>query len=143
MDFFEFRAAKGEQADEDSERIAHEVIGALIEVHKVLGPGFPENVYANALRHELTLRSITFEYELTVPVMYRGRLVGEGRIDLLVASKVIVELKSVEKLLDVHRDQLVAYLAALKLRLGFLANFNVEMMKQGIKRVVFDPAQPS
>jgi GxxExxY protein len=138
VDFFEHRASLGERADPETERVASLVIGAAIEVHKHLGPGLPEAVYQNALCHELTLRSLPFESQAPVPAIYKGVSVGKGYVDLLVANCVVVELKAVEALTDVHRGQVIAYLSALKLRLGLLINFNVAALRQGLKRVVND-----
>lgn len=144
MDFFEYRERRGESADADSERIASLVIGACIEVHKHLGPGHSEITYRNAVCEELTLRGLGFECELSVNVVYKGKVVGTGRIDLLIGGIIIVELKSVEQLTAIHKGQLLAYLAATNLRLGLLVNFNVSLLKDGIKRVVRDPhALPS
>ena len=139
MDFFELRAARGEIADEESERFATLAIGASIEVHEALGPGHAEKVYEAALCHELDLRGIPYQRQVPVMLFYKGKQVGEGWIDILVGDRLVLELKSVEQLVKVHRGQVVAYLAATKLRLGLLMNFNVEQMRQGIKRVVRDP----
>lgn len=138
MNFFEFRQSRGEQADAEAEAIAHDVIGAAIEVHRHLGPGLPEKIYQAALEVELTLRGIEFQAQSPVPVSYKGVIVGEGKLDLLVGAKVIVELKSVDKLGDAHRAQLVSYLCASNLCLGLLINFNVSFLKHGIKRVLQD-----
>jgi GxxExxY protein len=134
MDFVEWRERRGESVDEESEHWATLAIGAFIEVHKALGPGHNESTYQNAMIHELELRNIPYQTQVPVEVIYRGRIVGAGRIDLLVGGKVILELKSVEQLTDVHRGQLLAYLAAAGLRLGLLLNFNVAMARDGIKR---------
>jgi GxxExxY protein len=139
MDFYEYRERRGESADPESERVATLVIGALIEVHKHLGPGHAEISYRNAVCEELRVRNLSFACEVPVEVVYKGKIVGNGRIDLLVCGVLIVELKSVEQLTTVHKGQLLAYLAATHLRLGLLVNFNVERLKDGIKRVVRDP----
>lgn len=118
------------------ESLAHEVIGAAIEVHREIGPGFPESVYQNALGYELELRGFASEPEKKVVVSYKGREVGHGRIDLLVKSEIVVELKVVNELADVHRAQVSAYLKATGLKLGLLFNFNTAVLKDGIKRVI-------
>lgn len=142
MDFFEYRTSLGERADEETEHLAAAVIGAAIEVHKHLRAGLPEGVYQNALCHELELRGIPFVAQAEVPVVYKGRPVGKGYVDILVAGKLVVELKAVDQLSDTHRSQVIAYLASLNLRLGLLINFNVFRLKQGVKRVVHDPDLP-
>jgi len=118
------------------ESLAHEVIGAAIEVHREIGPGFPEGVYQNALGYELELRGFAYEPEKQVIVYYKGREVGHGRIDLLVKGEVVVELKVVNELADVHRAQVSAYLKATGLRLGLLFNFNTAVLKDGMKRII-------
>jgi GxxExxY protein len=111
----------------------------LIEVYRHLGPGHPELVYKNAVYHELELRGIAYQREVPVDVMYKDKCVGKGRIDLLVGGLLVLELKAIEQLTDTHKSQTLAYLCAAQLRLGLLANFNVDVMKNGIKRVVRDP----
>jgi GxxExxY protein len=138
MDFYEWRERRGESADEESEKLANLVIGAAIEVHKELGPGHPENVYEEALCHELDLRQIPYLRQVPVTIWYKGKEVGKNWIDLLVADRLIVELKSIERFSDVHVGQCNAYLAATKQRLALLINFNVALLKHGIKRVVCD-----
>jgi GxxExxY protein len=118
------------------DRLAREVIGVAIEVHRHLGPGFLESVYEEALVIELALRGIPFERQRPVPVSYKERNVGEGRIDLLVAEELLVELKAVGALAPIHRAQVISYLKAVGLHLGVLINFNVPVLKQGIKRIV-------
>jgi GxxExxY protein len=142
MDFFEHRASLGERADEETERLAAAVIGAAIEVHKHLRAGLNENVYQRALCHELSLRNIPFSSQAEVPVVYKGMSVGQGFIDILVRGKLVVELKSVGQFTDAHRSQVIAYLSATGLRLGLLINRNVLLLKQGLKRIVYDPMTP-
>ena len=132
----EFRGRHGSGVDEATEDLAEQVLGAAVEVHRIVGPGLPESVYRKALSHELTLRGIAHVCEALVPIYYKGELVGEGRIDVLVADRIVVELKCVEALTQVHRAQAIAYLQAKKLKLAFLINFNVAILKDGIKRVV-------
>ena len=134
--FFDFRARDPNRLDDETEAIATQVVDVLVEVHRHLGPGHLEVTCETAVCHELSLRGITFERQLQINVSYKGILAGKGFIDLLVAKRVVLELKSVEQLLGVHRAQVGSYLSALDLELGILANFNVELMKDGIKRVV-------
>ena len=115
---------------------ARSVIGAAIEVHKHLGPGYLESVYEEALAFEFNLRSIPFERQKPVNVSYKGHSVGENRLDFLVGEYLIVELKAVEALGPIHQAQLISYLKAMNLQLGLLINFNVPILKDGIKRVV-------
>ena len=136
MDIFEFRERGNSGVDEATEILAQQVIGAAIEVHKAIKPGMPENCYKLALSHELTLRSIPHRTEVPVPVIYKGVKVGEGFIDILVDDRLVLELKSVESLHEVHRAQVIAYLQALHLQLGLLINFNVVRLSHGLKRVI-------
>lgn len=118
------------------DELARAVIGAAIEVHRHLGPGFLESVYEDALCVELSLRGISFRRQVSLTVEYKGRSVGEQRVDLIVSGRLIVELKAVERLLEIHRAQVLSYLKASDLELGLLINFNVPMLKQGVRRVV-------
>lgn len=122
----------------DLEECAFKVIGAAIEVHRALGPGFLEAVYEEALCYELELRNISFLRQHPIAVQYKGRLIGEGRIDILVENCLIVELKAVDDLIGVHTSQVISYLKATGLHLGLLINFKVQVLRSGgIKRVVF------
>ena len=124
------------EPSEEVDRLAKSVIGAAIEVHRHLGPGYLESVYEEALGIELTLRDISFDCQKSVAVSYKGHSVGEGRLDLLVENLLIVELKTVEAFAEIHKAQVISYLKATNLQLGLLINFNVPVLKQGIKRVV-------
>ena len=117
--------------------LARKVIGAAIEVHRTLGPGHIESVYEEALAYEIGLNHIPYERQVKVKVAYKGHSVGEGRLDLLVAKILPVELKAVEALAPIHQAQLLSYLKMTGLQLGLLINFNVPLLKQGIKRVIF------
>ena len=122
--------------DED-ERIAHVIIGAAIEVHRILGPGFLESVYRKALRYELSLRGIAAIEELALLVNYKDLQIDGQRLDLLVERRVIVELKCVDKFAPIHEAILLSYLKSTNLRLGLLLNFKAVTLKEGgIKRVV-------
>ena len=118
------------------DRLAHEVIGAAIEVHRVLGPGFLEPVYEEALALELGLRHIPFARQVAIGVDYKGHAVGEGRLDYLVGGILIVELKAVEALAPIHAAQVMSYLKAAHQPLGLLINFNVPLLKDGVRRII-------
>jgi len=119
---------------------SHAIIGAAIEVHRTLGPGFPEAIYEEALCMELQLRQIPFKRQVDVQVRYKGNVVGSGRLDLLVGDSVIVELKAVEALASIHVAQLLSYLRATGYQLGMLFNFNVRILKDGgIERIALSP----
>lgn len=114
--------------------LSYAIVGAAMEVHRVLGPGFLEAVYQAALAHELALRDIQFEQFRRLPVIYKGVLVGEYEADLVVEDKVILELKAVSKLHPAHEAQAINYLAATGLRLVILLNFGVPSLQH--KRLV-------
>jgi GxxExxY protein len=116
--------------------LVQQVIGALLTVHRELGPGMNEGVYAAATRFELTERGIPFEAEKTYPVRYRGRLLCHQRLDLLVDGRLVIEIKSVERLHPAHVAQVVSYLRLTNTRVGLLVNFNALLLKQGIRRIV-------
>jgi GxxExxY protein len=118
------------------EGLVHQVIGAAIEVHRVLGPGFLEAVYQDALAVETRLRGIPFEPQKPIDVCYKGEHVGQDRLDFLVDSALVVELKAVEQLAGIHTAQVLSYLKATKLPLGLLINFNTHILKDDIRRVV-------
>jgi GxxExxY protein len=117
-------------------RLARRVIDAAVEVHRHLGPGYAESVYENALAMELAAREISFERQAGFTVEYKGQRVGEGRIDLLVEGTLVVELKAVEQLTEIHTSQAVSYLKATGLPLALLINFDVPLLMRGVKRVV-------
>jgi GxxExxY protein len=116
-------------------RITGLVIGAAIEVRRILGPGFLELVYQKALEIEMRLRGICCVPQHQIILNYKGESVGEGFLDFLVEGKVIVELKAVETLAPIHTAQVISYLRATHHKLGLLINFNVAVLKDGIKRV--------
>lgn len=118
------------------DQLAHEVIGAAIEVHQDLGPGFPESVYEEALAVELGLRGIPFRRQVGVNVRYKGQTVGRGTIDLLVDDVLVVELKANAEIAPVHQAQVISYLKATGIPLGLLINFHVALLRDGIKRIV-------
>jgi GxxExxY protein len=116
--------------------ITEQIIGCAISVHKIVGPGLLESTYEAALCIELTDIGLAYRRQLGVPVTYKGRLIGEHRPDLLVAETVVVEIKSVERLAEIHVAQLVTYLRVTNLRVGLLMNFNSVVLRAGIRRVV-------
>ena len=117
-------------------RLAGEVIGAAIEVHKSLGPGLLESAYEECLCHELDLRKIAYERQKALPVEYKGvRLDCGYRLDVVVGDKLIVELKAVESLLPIHKAQLLTYLKLAGIKTGLIINFNVSALKDGIQRI--------
>jgi GxxExxY protein len=115
------------------------VIGAAVDVHKALGPGLFESVYEECLCHELSLRKVAFDRQPALPVMYKGAKLECGfRPDLVVEDSVVVEIKAVEDLLPIHDAQLLTYLRLGRWNVGLLMNFNVAVLKNGIKRRVLD-----
>jgi GxxExxY protein len=130
---FSTRSEPSKEVDD----LAHKVVGTAIEVHRTLGPGYLESVYEEALAYEISLDNIPYERQVKVKVTYKGHSVGEGRLDLLVAKILPVELKAVDTLAPIHQAQLLSYLKMMELQLGLLINFNVPLLKQGIKRVIF------
>ncbi len=117
------------------EEAANKVIGVAIEVHRHLGPGYLESVYEDALAVEFGLRHIPFTRQVVFALDYKGHKVGEGRMDFLVDDCLIVELKAVEALAPIHTAQVISYLKATNRRLALLINFNVPILKDGLKRV--------
>jgi len=117
--------------------IATAVVDAAFKIHTTLGPGLFESVYEAALEYELQKRGLRVEHQIGLPVRYEEvRLELGFRVDLIVDWKVIVEIKSVEALAPVHKKQLLTYLRLTDLRLGLLINFNVELIKHGVQRVI-------
>lgn len=125
------------EPDGKTNAIARQVLDAAFAVHTALGPGLLESAYELCLLHELTLRGLKAARQLALPVTYRGlELDAAYRLDLLVEGCIIVEIKAVEALTPVFEAQLLTYLRLSGKRLGFLLNFNVPRLKQGIKRLV-------
>ncbi len=119
------------------EELTRQIIGAAIEVHRTLGPGLLESAYQSCLAQELGLRGIPFHSEVPIPVSYKGVNLECGfRLDLLVADKVVLEIKSVEAVLPVHEAQLLTYLRVSGHQVGLLINFNVAVLREGITRRV-------
>jgi GxxExxY protein len=123
-------------ASPEIEELAHRVIGAAIEVHRHLGPGFLEAAYEEAMAVELALRGVPFQRQHEIDVLYKGRCVAISRLDLLVDQHLVVELKAVDRISPIHVAQTVSYLSSLGLELGLIINFNVVQLRQGIRRVI-------
>ena len=122
--------------DQYTNDLSYQIIGAAMEVHRLLGPGLLESVYEDALCVELEGREIPYERQKDVSIWYKVRTIGNLRVDLLVDNRVIVELKAVETLIPVHKAQVLTYLKITKLRLGLLINFNTTVLKAGIERII-------
>ncbi len=128
---------KEEYNDFPERLLTEQIIGAAIEVHKHLGPGLLESAYLICLQRELGLRNVKFECEKPLPIEYKGVQLGSSyRLDLVVEKKVVVELKSVDALEEVHEAQLLTYLKLTGCKVGLLINFNVTVLRNGIKRMV-------
>jgi len=122
----------------DEDELSHVILGAAIEVHRVLGgPGLLESVYKEALKHELELRGLRIQPEVAVPIIYKGRkLASDLRLDLLVEEKVVIECKATTAFHPVFLAQALTYLRLLDLRLALVLNFGEQLLKDGIDRVV-------
>jgi GxxExxY protein len=117
--------------------LSHAVIGAAIEVHREIGPGLLEAVYERALCRELWRRGLRVERQISVPITYKGELLDcQVKLDLLIEETVIVEVKTVDKLISIHTAQLLTYLRLRNLWLGLLINFNVNSLRDGLRRVL-------
>jgi GxxExxY protein len=124
------------EPEAETDELARAVIGAAIEVHRHLGPGFLEDVYEEALCVELRLRQIAFVQQKAVKVEYKGEYVGEGRLDLLVGDRLVVELKAVKAVAPIEVARVISYLKATGRQLALLVNFHVPTLKDGIQRIV-------
>ncbi len=119
--------------------IGKQIVDSAFEVHKTLGPGLLESAYEASLKHELSLRNLKVSSQQYIPLVYKGMLIENAyKLDILVEDKVIIEIKAVEKLNDIHMAQIISYLKLTDLRLGFLINFNLKYIKEGIKRIAND-----
>lgn len=115
--------------------VSEKIIGAAIEVHKELGPGLLESVYEACLYHELKKKGVSVDCQVDLPIIYKGEITNKTyRIDMLVENCVIVELKSVDTINPIYEAQLLTYMKLLNINLGLLINFNVDVLKQGIRR---------
>ncbi len=123
--------------DHATNRLSDVVIGAAIEVHRHLGPGLLESSYHACLCHELELRGVAYESRVFVPLRYKGIQLSKGYIiDLLIEKALVIEIKSVDKLLPIHFAQLMTYMRLLGVASGLLMNFNVDLLPHGIKRML-------
>ena len=137
----DFNAESAETAEMSGkgqlDSITDQIIGAAIEVHRALGPGLLESAYETCLAFELADRGLSVEQQKSLPVIYREVKLDTGyRLDLLVEDSVIVEIKAVDQLAPIHSAQLLSYLKLSSRQVGLLINFNVKVLKQGIRRVV-------
>jgi GxxExxY protein len=128
--------AKLPEPDWELDQLAAVVLDAALEVHRILGPGFLESVYEQALSVELGLRAVRFARQVPVAVTYKSVAVGEARLDFLVAERLVVELKACTSLLPIHLAQLLSFLKASDRSLGLLINFNVPLLRQGIRHLI-------
>jgi len=123
--------------NDERDPVTQEFIGAAIEVHRLMGPGLLESVYQRCLEKELKLRGLSFIPQARLPLSYKGEPLGEDMImDFYLPEKLIVELKAVDKLVPIHDAQLITYLRLSRTHAGLLVNFNVPLLKDGIKRLV-------
>jgi GxxExxY protein len=118
-----------------ADKLTEMIIGAAIEVHKILGPGLLESIYEEALCHELSLRGLSVKRQLKIDILYKGKVIKGQRLDLLVNNEVIVELKSVTSLPEVAMAQTLSYLKASNLKRALLINFGEKILIDGIKRI--------
>ena len=121
---------------EEDEALATRIIGAAIEVHRELGPGFIEYIYEQAMLYELSSAGVTIEKQKKILVPYKGILLAGQRLDLIVGGRIVLELKCVEEFAPIHQAQILSYLKATGLRLGLLINFKASTIKGNVKRVV-------
>jgi GxxExxY protein len=129
---------------EQTDQIAKIIVDSVFRVHTELGPGLLESVYEVCLAHELRKRGLTVERQVALPVIYDGTRIDAGlRLDLIVSETVIVEVKAVEAVLPVHKAQVLTYLKLSGHSLGLLINFNVPLIKDGIRRIILSPLASS
>lgn len=123
---------------EERDSLTESIIGAAIEVHRETGPGLLESVYQKCLEHELRLRGLDFRSQARLPVVYKGEVIHDDAlvIDIYFPGRLVVELKAVEKLAPIHEAQVLTYLRLSKTHTGLLINFNVRLLKDGVKRMV-------
>jgi GxxExxY protein len=129
---------KYQDMPDDINALAQDVVDAIFNVHKNLGPGFPEKVYESGLCHELNKRAIPFQSQKIIKVIYPPDIIldPEYRLDIVINNQIILELKCVENILPVHQAQLYSYMKMANISMGFLVNFNVSLIRDGIKRQV-------
>jgi GxxExxY protein len=119
-----------------TDRLSHSVIGAALEVHKTLGPGYLEIVYERALAIEFQLRNIPFTNQVLIKLDYKRQSIGENRLDFIIDNLIVVELKSIDLFAPIHTAQMISYLKSSKCKVGLLLNFNVPVLKHGIRRFI-------
>lgn len=124
----------------ETEAFIKAIIGVAIEVHRELGPGYLEKIYEKAMSLELGMRKYTHKTQVSVPIMYKGNTLHGQVLDMIVEDKVILEFKTVDKLLPAHEAQLLSYLKSTGISVGLLINFKVPLVKDGIKRFVRSPS---
>lgn len=128
----------------ETNQLTHKIIGAAIEVHRNLGPGLLESAYRDCLNYELSQIHLYTERKKILPLTYKGITLNQGyRLDLIVENKVVIELKTVEELTDVHHAQLITYLKLGNYPLGLLINFHSKILKDGIRRVILSSSANS
>ena len=124
-------------SEDELNRISNVVIGCAIEVHRILGPGLLESAYQQCLAWELRQAPLEVTEQVGIPLQYKSLVIPNSyRLDMLVESELVLELKSVERIEPIHMAQMLTYLKANRFRLGLLLNFNVDIMRKGIKRIV-------
>jgi len=124
------------QRDDELDKLTERIIGCAIEVHRNLGPGLLEGTYESAVCIELEEAALKYQRQVPFPVIYKGRTIGEYRLDLIVEDAVVVELKSVERFDPVFEAQVLTYLKVTGKRIGLLINFNSRLLKNGVKRYI-------
>ena len=122
--------------DDETEALVTKTIGCCIRVHRELGPKLLEGIYVKAVRIELAANGIACEVEKSYPVLYRGRLLCRQRVDLMVDGGILLEIKAVDRLVSIHRAQVLSYLRLTRLKIGLLVNFNVTVLPEGLRRFV-------
>ncbi len=121
----------------DIEEVARQIVDAAIKVHRALGPGLLESAYEHCLAYEIRQRGLRVECQIVLPIVYEGQRIDAGyRVDMLVEDCIIIENKAVEQTLPIHEAQLLTYMKLRGYRMGFLLNWNVKLMKDGIKQMV-------
>ena len=122
---------------DDKDPLTHAVIGAAIEVHRVMGPGLLESIYQQCMEEEMKLRGLTFLAQARIPLVYKGVPLDEVlRMDFYFPDQLVLEIKAVEKVIPVHEAQLLTYLRLTKTRVGLIINFCMPVLKDGLKRMV-------
>jgi len=124
------------ELDVITNQLSYDIIGCAIAVHKIFGAGLLESVYEDALCIEFEDRKIPYERQKEIGINYKGRTIGKGYIDILVDRRIVVELKSVERFAPVHTPQILTYLRMTDTRLGLLMNFNYDLLKKNIRRII-------